>query len=178
MNTRHRVPGSCIAWALIVMSASDCAVDTQRSEQVATRDATAFEAHVQPYLEASCATLDCHGAQGRALRLYSELGLRAQASLRATPIAAKHDPTPLTAAELDANRLAFAGVALATDVPSECLALRKPLALAEGGIHHQGRVHWANRKDPGYLCLRGWLIGDIGQDLPSVCAQALEATQK
>ena len=178
MNTRLLESLRCALWLSGLLAASGCADPTRAIDHLAPRDAEAFATHVQPYLEASCATLDCHGAQGRALRLYSELGLREQASLRVTPIAAKHEPMPITPTELAANRLAFASVALATDAPGNQLALRKPLALGEGGIHHQGRVHWATKQDPGYLCLRGWLVGDIKQDLAAVCAQALDATQK
>ena len=169
---QHAAP---LALAALVASCAGAASGTQ---QVSTRDAETFASNVQPYLEASCATLDCHGAPGRALRLYSELGLRASSALRSKPIAAKHDPVALTAAELDENRLAFASVALASDKPEAQLALLKPLALGQGGIHHVGGVHWASKDDPGYLCLRGWLVGDIKQDLASECAMALDAAQR
>lgn len=178
MSARLLASLRCALCLCGLAAASGCGDNTRALVHLAPRDAETFATHVQPYLEASCATLDCHGTQGRALRIYSELGLREQANRRVTPISDKHDPTPITPAELDANRLAFAGVALATDAPGEQLALRKPLALGEGGIHHQGRVHWASTQDPGYLCLRGWLVGDITQDLAGVCAQALDATQK
>lgn len=178
MSARRLMSWRCVLCLSGLAVASSCAEKTRALEHLAPRDAETFATHVQPYLEASCATLDCHGAQGRALRIYSELGLREAASLRVTPITDKHDPTPITSTELDANRLAFASVALATDAPGEQLALRKPLAVGEGGIHHQGRVHWASKLDQGYLCLRGWLVGDITQDLAGVCAQALDATQK
>ena len=178
MTARRLALRVCMACLVGLTAASGCGDKTRATEHLAPRGAETFATHVQPYLEASCATLDCHGAQGRALRIYSELGLREQAGLRVTPITDKHDPKPITSSELDANRLAFASVALAGDAPGEQLALRKPLALGEGGIHHQGRVHWASKQDPGYLCLRGWLVGDITKDLATVCAQALDVTQK
>jgi hypothetical protein len=178
MTLRRPSARSCFRSLIGILAAGGCAANTQTTDHVMPRDAETFDKYVQPYLQDSCATLDCHGAPGRALRLYSELGLRADANLRATPIATHHEPKPLTPRESEANRVAFASVALATHGSGAELALRKPLAAAAGGIHHQGGVHWKTRTDPGYLCLRGWLIGDIGQDLPSVCAQALEATQK
>jgi hypothetical protein len=155
---------------------SACGIASQRVEKLAPSDPDVLETNVQPYLERACATLDCHGVAGRPLRLYSELGLRADTKLRPTPISNTQDPLPLTGAELAANRLAFAGVALGSQ-PDQQLALRKPLAAAIGGIHHVGGVHWKSKTDPGYLCLRGWLIADISEDVATMCARATAALQ-
>jgi hypothetical protein len=152
------------------------ACDTEASgrERLVAGDAEVFVSHVQPYLEARCASLDCHGAAGRPLRLYSELGLRREPALRSAPVANDREPTPVTAAELADNRWALAAIAAGERDPTAQLALRKPLAIAAGGIAHEGGVHWQNQRAPGYLCLRGYLVGDVDEDVASVCARALE----
>ncbi len=137
-------------------------------------DPVAFEQHVQPYLERACATLDCHGAPGRPLRLYSELGLRSDDALRSVPIAERTDPSPLTGEELEANSYALVAVGLSADAPNAQLPLRKPLAKRAGGIHHVGGVHWESREAPGYLCLRQFLLADTDADLGTACARALD----
>ena len=123
-------------------------------------DVATYARDVHPYLEASCATLDCHGDRGRPLRLYAETGLRADAALRGQPI---------TEAELRANVAALIGIDPSAG-PDDHLALRKPLSQGEGGIAHVGPKLWRNRDDPGYRCLRAWLSG--GSD-PAACAAAL-----
>jgi hypothetical protein len=55
------------------------------------------------------------------------------------------------------------------------LALRNPLALSAGGFEHEGGVHWPSPDDPGYLCLRGYLLGDV-PDAARQCADALGQT--
>jgi len=162
------------ACALVLLPLAACATRDRTPVELAPGDPTAFAQHVQPYLERSCATLDCHGVEGRALRLYSELGLRSEDTLRAAPIAEGSDPSPLTDAELDANLHALAAVGLSGDSPSAQLVLRKPLAAAAGGVHHVGGVHWKSREAPGYLCLREFLLADTGAELGASCASALD----
>ena len=64
---------------LTVCVLTGCAgpIDPAESVQIATRDR--FEL-VSGVLEASCGSLDCHGQVGRNLRIYSQLGLRQDAS--------------------------------------------------------------------------------------------------
>jgi hypothetical protein len=129
--------------------------------EVARLDSAAYVRDVHPYVAARCATLDCHGMAGRPLRIYSELGLRARAELRGHP---------LTLEEQLANVQAVEGLdpGVAAD---EHLLLRKPLALALGGIAHKGKEIWLERSDPGYVCLRGWLVGAPDA---AACAAAYE----
>jgi hypothetical protein len=172
-----RMPVIRSALAALAATALSCNVGTEGTSKLAPHDAVTFAAHVQPYLELTCATLDCHGNRGRALRLYSELGLRTSDALRAQPIDGTHEPSGITQAELDANVLAFAAIAIEAKTPSQHLALLKPLAPAAGGIQHVGGVHWSSTKDPGYLCLRAWLVADVKDDVGSSCARAVDAVK-
>jgi hypothetical protein len=151
-----------------------CAGPSEPAQRIKAGDAELYASYVQPYVEVGCATLDCHGDPGRALRLYSELGLRKGAELRPSALSDAVDPLAITDAELDDNRRAFAGVALATDGPKEHLALLKPLASSAGGIHHVGPTLWPSTDAPGYQCLRAYLAGDADADPADACAQALD----
>jgi hypothetical protein len=155
-----------------------CSVDPGAPLRTTRGDGELYAAHVQPYVEARCASLDCHGAGGRPLRLYSELGLRSGAALRRAPIAEHSEPAALTARELSDNEDAFAAIALASTGAEPHLALTKPLAVSAGGIAHEGGVHWPTRDDPGYRCLHGYLTeSDGGEDVADACARALAATR-
>ncbi len=167
-------PAGCVL--LIALGA--CAPAGQSLDKITPRDVVVLQTHVQTYLDFACGSLDCHGADGRPLRLYSELGRRADASLRPVPVSNHSDPVALTQAELDANCAAFAALALGSTQPDQQLALLKPLAASAGGINHVGGVHWQSKSDPGYLCLRGWLVGDITQDVGAMCAAATAALQR
>lgn len=136
-------------------------------------DGAVYEQYVQPYTAASCATLDCHGDPGRPLRMYSELGLRGDASLRMVSISELRPPQTLSAAEVSDNVTAFSSVSKLED-GTHHLALLKPL---RGGIHHMGGKLWPNEQAPGYLCLRGWLApsADTPIDTGESCALALDA---
>lgn len=126
-------------------------------------DVTVYESEVHPYLERRCATLDCHGDPGRPLRLYAETGLRALGRDR---------DLPLDAEELAANVASIAGVDPVTD-PDRDVMLLKPLAIDAGGMHHIGGDDiWADRSDPGYVCVREWLAGNPPGD---ACTRALLA---
>lgn len=168
---RVRVAGALMLFGLTCA----CGVDAGAPQRITRGDAELYAGYVQPYVEANCASLDCHGVPGRPLRLYSELGLRREPALRATPVAAGSEPAPITREELDDNQLAFAAIAAGTEPPTAQLALRKPLALSAGGFSHEGGVHWPTREDAGYQCLRGYLVGDVA-DVAAVCAQALART--
>jgi hypothetical protein len=96
------------------------------------------------------------------------------ASLRPTPVSESNEPVPITDAELADNRLALAAIGSATRSEASHLALLKPLALDAGGIAHEGGVHWMSQRDPGYRCLRAYLVGDV-EDAEGACARALDA---
>jgi hypothetical protein len=143
--TRH-----ALLLLLVVLVLGACQ-DTAGSVTLAPGDPAVYAASVQPILEARCGTLDCHGDEGRALRLYSETGLRATDVLR---------DRPLTAAELDANRASI--VAL----PAEEL-VDKPLV---GRLAHEGGDLWLTDDANQVVCVRGWRLGE---DASAACAAAL-----
>ena len=158
---RHHMSAPALILALTVALAAPACTGEDPGETAApSGDVASYARDLHPLLEASCATLDCHGDRGRALRLYSEIGLRAEGLSR---------DAGLTDPELAANVASL----LAVDpgaAPARHLALLKPLSKAEGGVAHVGPKLWLNRDDPGYLCLLGWLSSTAD---PAACAQAL-----
>ena len=158
--TRLRALPLALTLVLAALAAPACTGDDPGETPAPSGDVASYTRDLHPLLEASCATLDCHGDRGRALRLYSEIGLRAEGLSRD---AGQTDP------ELAANVASL----LAVDpgaAPTRHLALLKPLSKAEGGVAHVGPKLWLNKDDPGYLCLLGWLSS---RPAPDACAQAL-----
>lgn len=138
--TRH------LLWAALL--AASCA-PTNGEVSLPMPDAMVYETELHPYLEATCATLDCHGDRGRPLRLYSDTGLRLRTDLR---------DTPMTPEEMAAN--AFALVAVdPTHAAEQHLVVLKPLNRSEGGMSHEGDNLHMTLADPGYRCLLGYLDG-------------------
>ena len=162
---------------LFVLALAACDGPTADTQHITTGDPEYYASYVQPYLEAGCATLDCHGDPGHPLRLYAELGLRKEGALRTSSISEHNEPTAITEAELEDNRLALASLALATEGSSEHIALLKPLAVSAGGIAHEGPTLWSSREAPGYVCLRAYLIDEPSAQPASACAEALDALQ-
>jgi hypothetical protein len=118
-----------------------------------------FEANVQPFVAPGCGSLDCHGAVGRPLRIYSMFGLR---------IGNDRD-LDVTAEELAANAEAMRGISFDIVGPAH-RALAKPLAEAAGGMHHVGGDLWPSADAPEYLCLSAWL-SDAEND--AACTEAV-----
>ncbi len=114
---------------------------------------------VQPYLGLGCGSLDCHGDQGRALRIYAKFGLRESPDLRTLAV---------SQSEVAANASALA--ALADGEPANHLALLKGLATSEGGLAHIGGDIWANTSAPGYQCVLAYLSGSANA---TACGEAL-----
>jgi len=108
-----------------------------------------FATEVEPVLESRCAQGGCHGRGDRPFVLCAPGGLRLGA-------ARLHLAGPLdrTEVEINARRLAV----LADPFDSErSVALRKPLAIDAGGLHHGGGEVFVDRTDPGYRTLLRWL---------------------
>lgn len=142
--------------ALCVSLACACTVQDQEEMSVTPSGELAnFATFVQPVLAASCASLDCHGQEGRPLRLYAKDGLRQAAELRGQD--ASDD-------ELAANMMSIAGLEPQSTQIEDHLFLRKPLALDHGGIHHVGGELWADQTDPSYRCLHAWLRAGAGDE--------------
>lgn len=131
---------------------------------IAELDADAYVAEVHPVVRYGCASLDCHGDLNRPLRLYSEDGLRWNASLRGEPLAAE---------EVEWNVAALAGFDPEAPSVDTNLVLLKPLAVDAGGVAHEGGDRWPNREDPSYVCMHGWLSNRAGDpDVMQACATA------
>jgi hypothetical protein len=129
------------AWLLAV----GC-VDAGGTVPITPGDRAAYVQWVQPILEARCATLDCHGDAGRALRLYAPTGRRLRDDLRVV-----HDDGGLPALvdeEITANLRSIAAV--------RDLVIPKPLA---GGLGHEGGEQWRSPDEPQVVCVQGWLDG-------------------
>lgn len=145
-----------VALALLCATSIACDVESQQEIPLPARDATRFEADVQPFVGPGCGSLDCHGDPGRPLRIYARFGLRMSAALRHEPVSAE---------ELTANVAAFAAL------PVERL-LGKPLAVDAGGLRHVGGELWQTADSPEYRCLAAWLDG-LEDD--AACTSAIAA---
>lgn len=132
--------------SLVLLLLSACAPDVG-TMMIDAPDVAAYPT-MQPYLEARCATLDCHGDEGRPLRLYAETGLRIDGVAR---------DTPLTSDELEANAWSLFGVDAAQRSDAH-LSYLKPLAESEGGMAHVGGDVLALDSDEA-RCVLGWLSG-------------------
>lgn len=129
-------------------------------------DVRAYETYIHPIFEGSCATLDCHGDEGRPLRLYSETGLRIRDDLRTPPGV----PTmPIVEEELAANVASIDAVDADQPNVDMRFLLLKPLSNTAGGLHHYGGRIWSGPDDVAYQCVRGWLLNTIFVD---ACAAA------
>jgi hypothetical protein len=110
---------------------------------------------VQGVLAMKCGGLDCHGSMGRALRIFSQYGLRQVDEAGDVPGGA-----PTTDAEVYANYVSAISVQpeLTSKVfyglvdPHALLLLRKPLGLER---HKGGQVLQSG--DNGDICLSTWL---------------------
>jgi hypothetical protein len=129
-------------------------------------------AGVQGMLAAKCATLDCHGAVGRSLRIFSQNGLRLADDAGNIP-----GVQPTTAAEIFANFTSTISVQpeltskvfANQDDPHVLILLRKPLGLER---HKGGQVLASG--DNGDVCLTSWL--EDGWPLPDGGTVAINNT--
>lgn len=149
---------SVLVSALVLIPLAACSGMRATAEAAPTNlDLTAYRDYVQPLMDVSCASLDCHGRMREPLRLYSADGLRIADGLRTTdPV----DTQLLRDDEIAANVASL----LAVDpyympYPGDSIVVKKPLAVAMGGIHHVGGELWPTTDDPAYLCVRDWLGG-------------------
>ncbi len=150
-----------IAWASAIASCASIP-DENRYTVILTPSAAQYQQGVSFFMERRCGTLDCHGQDGRPMRIYGSRGLRLPNDAGLTP--ATGDTTP---AEQLANFRAVVGlqpeqmsrvVASGGQNPESLLLLQKPLGLDFGGARHKGgSVIASGQADPGYVCLTQWL---------------------
>lgn len=135
---------------LVAPFAGGCLGTPEGSSQVPVLDEAVYEAEVQPILVARCGNPTCHGRPERPFSIYG-------------PERYREDPArtflqePLTDDEVAANYARACAFSLGIDAPTECLLLRKPLAVTAGGAGHVGGELWASPDDPEYRTVEAWL---------------------
>jgi hypothetical protein len=130
---------------------------------------------VSAFMERRCGALDCHGQEGRPLRLYSSLGLRL-----GTLDGGGRDTSTTSNAERIENYHATVG--LEPEQMSQCvesygdcsllMLMLKPLDIEGGGVRHKGGPVLRNSpNDPGWMCLQTWVQGNVD---PAQCQAAVD----
>lgn len=140
--------------ALAALLVGGCVGGGPAREALPAGDPIAFAARVQPVFDARCADPTCHGLPDRPLSIFSPRRYRAD------PARTLLDE-PLTTDETAANVRACA--AFAFDAVTEggttddCLILRKPLPVEQGGARHGGGVIFQSDSAREWRVLRSWL---------------------
>ena len=143
----------CCGW----LALAGCSLPAAETETLEMPNRGIFP-KVSNALEGRCATLDCHGGEGRNLRLYSGNGLR----LTAGELPGSVETTD---EEIEANYRSIVG--LEPELMSEVVAdggeeierlvlMRKALGLEK---HAAGAVIVSD--DATYRCIRSWLRGTL-----------------
>ena len=129
-----------------------------------------FADHVAPVLERRCATLDCHGAEGRPLLIFSDIGRRRPGGPDAgDPGYVTGGDVITTRYEREGSYLSVCGLepelideVLAGLAPPPDLTLVRKPRLDEK--HKGGRIWQPESAED--RCLQSWLRGEID---PSLC---------
>ncbi len=166
MMTRRLFVGGTVLAGLVGLVASlsntSCASkpDNQRYTAVIAPSYEIYKNQLDGFLHKRCGTLDCHGQEGRALRLYGYRGFR----LYNVDAGLISGVQATTEAETRANFDAIISlepeemsrvIAEAGDNPDRLLFLRKPLNVER----HKGGPSLAE-DDDGYKCIVAWLRAD------------------
>jgi hypothetical protein len=153
--------GAALAGALFL---AGCGYDDPGFDPTArSGELDSFAEYVQPVLQVSCASLDCHGNAGRPLRLYAKNGLRLIKELRGEDA---------SDTEMQANIEAIDGLDPASIQVEDRLFLLKPLSVDAGGLHHIGGDLWIDQNDGTYRCLHAWLRAGVSDDAgKAICNQ-------
>jgi hypothetical protein len=172
MGFQHGIRAARFGLSAALVGLASCTVPVASEIAAPPVDDAAVDTYARelhPLLEASCATLDCHGADRRPLQLFSETGRRLRGDLRGEP---------LTREEWLANVRALRTLDVGESDPDHQMLLLKPLAVSAGGAAHVGGDVWPDRAAPGYVCLRAFVVGDSDSDpARAACATAREAVK-
>jgi hypothetical protein len=175
-SSRTLALASRVAAALAVLSAAASAglggcqaPDENKITEVLAPDYAPFKgvgidgalqaAGVSRMMERRCGTLDCHGQEGRPLRIYGQNGLRFVEDGGDRP-----GVQPTTETEHLANYQAvialqpeaMSRVVSGIDAPEALMLLRKPLGLER---HKGGTVFVSG--DDAYVCIATWIAGHL-----------------
>lgn len=128
-------------------------------------------ASVSEYMDRRCGTLDCHGSEGRPMRLYGRLGLRAPEEQN------RSGGAPTTLLELKANYGAVCSLEPEkTDkaVMDMGASAEKLLIVqkARGVEAHKGGTV-LTMGSAGDNCIAGWLRGDSEATVNAACKAAI-----
>ncbi len=150
-RARRDLPrGRAVTRALVPLLAASlgaCSFPEIGEEPLVLLDREAFEAEVQPVLEARCANPSCHGRPERPLSTFAPGRYRASAG-------DTYADTPLTPAELTRNYLSSCALAAYEGRPEDALLVAKPLAAVH---YHGGDAVFAGDRDTDYRTLVAWI---------------------
>lgn len=159
--------------AAAIAAAGGCSVAQEESTYALPDRDQFIQGGVSEFLEKRCGALDCHGEIGRPLRIYSQYGLRL-----AEGDGGRRDLSATTPAERLENFRSVIGLEpeeLSQSVQSQGVYVNfmlflKPLGIESGGVRHKGGpVLRASDADPGWVCLRTWVGGQVDTER---CKQA------
>jgi hypothetical protein len=147
--------GVTLTVLLPLLGTIGCIAGTEIEPLPQAGDFEQFVDLAQPILAARCANPSCHSDPDRPLFLYAT-------HRRRLDPADTYLDTPLSDDELTHNHLRASLFVEGLEDGSESLLLRKPLAVAEGGVHHAGITVFLDASDYGYRTLHAWIETALG----------------
>ncbi len=166
------VSGAVAAWLAVACSSTPGSTDKFTVTGPNPGDFSATTGGVGPVFERHCGSFDCHGNPSRAMRIYSQNGLRLPNEAGILPGAAVTTPD-----EVSANYRSIIAVepeqtnsvTLGKAQPDSLLIIKKPLGPGPGEAHKGGTV--MIKGDDTEKCLTGWLLGKVDKNACTAAAQ-------
>jgi hypothetical protein len=168
-NTRWATRLALATWATavtLVLAGTSCApIDANAVSPLALPDRDQYITQgVSTFMEKRCGALDCHGQEGRPLRIYSANGLRknlvkGERDIRATQPDELLDNYYATVG-LEPEEISISRVTEGNF--TDFLLLKKPLGIEGGGVRHKGGPVLRST-DPGFECLISWIAGAVNK---------------
>ena len=184
MSRRARISGAIVLSLAIARVVAGCAStpDTSQETQIFVSP-NAFSdfagagtnVGVQGFLAMRCGSLDCHGAVGESLRIFSQYGLRLVDDAGDIPGGGSTTPAEIFATYVSVITIQpelTSKVFFGAQDPHTLLLLRKPLGLER---HKGGQVLQSN--DYGDICLTTWFqdgLPDSGGIDNAACNKAAQ----